>query len=374
VIRWEERRELPRGVAAVLDWLAGTSPARPLSDAEWKEALAFADRYQLKLFLPDAGPAWVREEIRRDRERNRERNRRFVQLFAEVERAAAGLPIAVLKGFANRDVFPVHSDNRVQYDLDLYCPENLREVRDALLGLGYEAIEGPFTLVRRSNWKWNGDFYDPEIPIAIDLHERLWDDAMEGFAVSGLEEFWPRRVRRSVAGMRFQALAAPDALAFSALHMLRHLLHGDARPLQVYEIATLLEARAGDDAFWAEWRDMHPAELRRLEAIGFRLAEEWFGCACGAAVREEIGALSPRIGRWFERCAGSPLTAFYKPNKDELELNLCLLESPAAKARIVGRRLFPARLPRPFSHAVARGFFHLRALVPAVSMMLRMRR
>jgi len=66
----------------------------PLPDAPWKRALEFADRYQLKLLLDVSAPDWVRAEIERDRARNRERNRRLLTLFAEVERAAAGLPFA----------------------------------------------------------------------------------------------------------------------------------------------------------------------------------------------------------------------------------------------------------------------------------------
>ena len=115
---------------------------------------------------------------------------------------------------------------------------------------------------------------------------------------------------------------------------------------------------------------MHPPELRRLQAIAFRFAAEWFGCP----LPEEAASLPAKVERWFERHAASPVTAYFQPNKDELALNLCLIESPAAKARVVARRLFPVQLPRPFSYAVARGVYHLRALAPAVSTMLRMRR
>ncbi len=197
---------------------------------------------------------------------------------------------------------------------------------------------------------------------------------MERFGAPGLESFWERRVERSVAGMKFEGLAPEDALAFGALHALRHLLHGDARPAQMYEIGGFLAARAGDDAFWEEWRRLHPERLRRIEAIVFRLAGEWFGGAVHGIVSEEIALLPARVQRWFERFAASPVTAFFAPNKDELALNLCLIEGVGAKARVAGRRLLPARWPHPFSYAVERGLFHLRALGPAVSVMLRVRR
>jgi hypothetical protein len=347
--------------------------AHALSDREWESALAFTDRFQLTLFV-EGGPAWVRERIERDRARNRDRISRILASFRELRQAAAGLGIVVLKGFAHWDLFPVNPQNRVQYDIDLYSPDDVARMRDVLLDLGYATGETEWTLALRSAWKWNGDFYDPAIPIAIDLHARLWNEQMEGFAAPGIERFWSRRQWQSRDGLRYQSLAPVDALAFSTLHMLRHLLHGDARPAQAYELAHLLDHRRHDDPFWREWRELHPPELRRLEAVGFRLAAEWFGCPMHEAARSEIDALPAAIRRWFDRCAASGITAFFKPNKDDLSLNLCLIHGAGRKARVVRRRLFPARLPKPFSYAFARGIFHLRALAPAVSTMLRMRR
>ena len=59
---------------------------------------------------------------------------------------------------------------------------------------------------------------------------------------------------------------------------LRPWPESDVEPLVAiandYEIARFLELRASDDAFWREWRDLHAPELRRLEAIAFRLAAD----------------------------------------------------------------------------------------------------
>jgi hypothetical protein len=340
-------------VAAIL------SGASPRTDQDWKEALRYTDRFQLTFALVKAGPLWVRAQVEANRVRNRQRIARIIDRFREVQQAAQGFDIAVLKGFAHWELFRREPDARVQYDLDLYCPGHVPQVRRAL-----EA------LAPLPDYQWNGDFYDASIPIEIDLHERLWDEAMEGFPAPGVEQFWARRVWTSVEGIRFQSLAPPDALAFATLHMLKHVLHGDARPAQALELALFLRQHADDERFWAEWRRLHPPELRRLQAIAFRFAAEWFGCP----VPPEAARLPSKVERWFERHAASPVTAFFQPNKDELALNLCLLESVTAKARVVARRLFPARLPQPFSYAVSRGLFHLRALAPAVTTMLRMRR
>ena len=352
MIRWHEQRALPAGVAAIL------SGASPCTNADWKDALRYTDRHQLTFALVKNGPDWVRAQVDADRARNRDRNSRIVDRFREVQAATAGVEVVVLKGFTHWDLFHLQPDDRVQYDLDIYCPGRFTAVRDALQGL-----------MPRADFRWNGDFYDAAIPIGIDLHDRLWNEAMEGFAAPGVEQFWERRVWSSVAGIRFQTLAPADALAYATLHMLKHCLHGEARPAQALELASFLRHHAHDDRFWTEWLELHPPELRRLQAIAFRFAAEWFGCP----LREEARCLSPDVERWFERHAASPVTAFFQPNKDELALNLALIDGAGAKARVVGRRLFPVQWPRPFSYAVARGWFHLRALAPALSTMFRMR-
>jgi hypothetical protein len=152
--------------------------------------------------------------------------------------------------------------------------------------------------------------------------------------------------------------------------MLKHILHGDARPAHAFEIASFLRCHPEGDAFWTDWRALHPPELRRLQSISFRFAMEWFGCP---APREAV-QLGTKVEAWFARFAASPITCFFRPNKDELALNLALIEGNLTKARVASRRLFPMQWPRPFSYAIKRAGFHLRALLPAISTMLRMRR
>jgi Uncharacterised nucleotidyltransferase len=350
VIRWQEQRALPAGVSAIL---SGSSPR---TDQEWKDALRYTDRFQLTFALVKDAPAWVRAQVESDRARNRDRNNRILALLRDVLDVAAGHEIVVLKGIAHWDLFGFRPDDRVQYDLDLYCPGQVAEVRRKLE-----------RFVPAPGFQWNGDFYDAAIPIEIDLHDRLWNEKMEGFAAPGVEQFWERRVWSEWEGVRFQTLAPPDALAHAALHMLKHTLHGEARPAHALELAMFLRHHADDQSFWREWRALHPPELQTIEAIAFRFAAEWFGCP----LPEEAERLPEKVERWFARHRASPVTAFFEPNKDELALNLCLIESPAAKARVVGRRLFPAKLPRPFSYAVARAVYHLRALIPGIGVVMK---
>ena len=87
-------------------------------------------------------------------------------------------------------------------------------------------------------------------------------------------------------------------------------------------------------------------ELRRLEAIAFRLARAWFGCALGPVAEDEVSGLPARVEEWFEAFAFSPLESEFHPNKDELWLHLALLDSARDKLAVVRRRLLP-QLPGP---------------------------
>lgn len=407
---WTDQPSIPRCVAALLEALRFSGgPARDwavFTGAEWQKALYYFDRNQLTLRLRTIGglPEPVRRRLDSNYSANAERIRRVNQAFREAADAleAAGVEFAVLKGFAHWEQFWLDAGARLQYDLDLFCPAEAPRAREALierLGLASLAPAEPFptdhlpALVRRTGWQWRGDFFDPEIPVSIELHFRLWDEATEGFPAPGVDEFPARIVRRRLGDRAFLALDPADALGYAALHLLRHLLRGDLRAANLYELAYFLHRGAGDDAFWDRWQALHGPELRRLQAICFRLAAAWFDCALSPAAQAEIDLLPASIHRWFEGCAASPAEVFFRPNKDELWLHLCLLDSFARKSAVLRRRLFPARLPGPLDsvflpeerltprvrwrkrrqyarYVAGRALFHARALLPTLSRML----
>ena len=330
-IRWEENAAIPRCVGAALASLrfCGGGPNWPVaSEEEWKAALYYCDRNQLTLLLRacDGLPAHVRGRLDRNLDDNRERVRRMKRTFHDCAGVLedAGVEFAVLKGFANWGRFTADPERRLQYDLDLFCPEP-EAARDALMArLGYEPIasaeEFPTDhlpgLIQRTGWQWREDFFDPDIPISVEPHFRFWDDATEGFSAPGVEQFWTRRVSRQLDGRAYLTLDPVDAAGYSALHMLRHLLRGDARAANLYELGYFLHGSAGDRDFWSRWRELHGRELRRLEAICFRLAAEWFGCGLSPIARAEVDGLPAPVARWFERSAAAPAEAFFRPNKD----------------------------------------------------------
>jgi predicted MFS family arabinose efflux permease len=357
---------IPRGPTAALDAFhfrnPRTSALAGLNNAEWRETLNFTDRTQLTLPLlaiaRDAMPHWVRQRADGAASRNIERLRKFEGLYRAIDGClrGAGVEYLALKGLAHCPDFGTDAVTRVQYDLDLYVPrERAIDARDAAMVLGYEPIEAMErfptdhlpTLIRKTGWEWRGDFFDPEIPIAVEIHFQFWNERLERLRAPGVEEFWERRVRREMAGVAIDSLNPVDALGFASLHLLKHVVQGSARPFHILEIARFLESQAGDDSFWSAWTGFHDPQLRRLQATMFLLAREWFGCETGPAVDEEIERLPAATRQWFDEFALSPARQIFHPAKDELWLHLSLVESRLDALAVARRRLLPLSLPGP---------------------------
>jgi MFS family permease len=357
-----------------------------LSDEEWKKALAFADRAQLTLPLGlisrDHLPDWVRCRTDKNLACNAERWQRTKITFQELAAAfeAEGLEFAVLKGFSHCPHFVDNPRRRWQSDLDLlFRQEDVLQSRDVALDLGYEPASGferhPIdhlpVMIRRTGWQWRGDYFDVEMPLSLELHFRLWDEQTERFGPEGLADFWARRQKRELDGLQYTALHPVDALANSALHLLRHLLRGDMRPSHVYELASFLHHNSEDESLWSAWVEWHPESLRRLEAISFTLAQRWFNCRMPDAASQQIERLPKKVAQWMEMYSLSPLARIFHPNKDELWLHWSLLESSADRLSLLRRRLLPQQLPprvdpasaRQYqSYLVSRARYHLGAM------------
>ena len=351
-----------------------TEPRAPhLTDAQWREALAFANRSQMTLALhADAMPAWVREVIAGNLANNGERLVRTQALYREIADClgGAGVDYVALKGLTQCPMFGAEPRTRPQYDIDLYCPrESIHAAHGALLGLGFEPLEGMErfptdhlpALVRKTGWQYRGDVFDPEMPLPIELHFQFWNGGLERIASSGVEEFWGRRTVRPLTGL--PALDAPDALAYACLHLLKHVLRGSARPFHVYEIACFLHQHADDVAFWERWQRLHPPGLRRLQAVAFRLSREWFGCPAGPV------ELPAAVRAWFHRFALSPAAVPFDSNKDELYLHFSLLSSRRDALAVARRRLLPRSLPA----AVDSAYVPDAAMTPAIQLRKRVR-
>ena len=330
-----------------------------LNDREWQETLDYCDRSRITLALREAAgaalPPQIRAYLDAKAARNAERIRRLEILYRELTArfTAGGIDFLALKGITHAALFGSETD-RVQYDIDLFAPASaVYAARDALAGLGYEAVEGVERfptdhlppMVRKTAWEWRGDYFDLDVPTPVELHYQFWDEGTERLRAPGTPEFWERRTTRSIAGIELAVLSPPDALAYAALHLLKHVLRGSVHPYHVYELAGFLESLADDEGFWTQWRAWHAPELRRLEAVAFRLAAEWFGGRLAATASDEIARLPAATQAWFEEFATSPARSAFDSNKDELWLHWTLLDARRDAWRVTRRRLLPGTLP-----------------------------
>jgi predicted MFS family arabinose efflux permease len=330
---------------------------RQLNADDWRRLLNAANDEHLTLALGlRCGPALpeaIRTRIDSDLVKNAKRFAKAQQDHEEIAAAlrASGVESVVLKGFSHWPFFTIDPRHRPQYDLDLFCPpDQVLHAKDALLRLGYEPLAGfdhvPLdhlpAMVRKTGWRWRGDYFDIDIPFAVELHLRLWDAETEHIPIHGLEAFWNRRVLTRIDRFCFPALDEPDRLAYAAMHLLRHLLRGDVRLYHAYELAHFLDQRADDGEFWKRWQSTYEDSFRAIQAISFRLASEWFACRLPAEIGEEFDRAAEPTRRWFDLFALAPVEGKARPNKNELWLHLSLIRPAAQKRSVVLRRLFPA--------------------------------
>jgi len=38
-------------------------------------------------------------------------------------------------------------------------------------------------MIRKTGWEWGGDYYDPAMPLAVEIHFRFWNESLERLAV-----------------------------------------------------------------------------------------------------------------------------------------------------------------------------------------------
>jgi len=364
----------------------GTGLIRELDDASLRNVLAFCDRAQLTLTLGyvcgDALPPWLRSRIGRNLRDYSVRFARLEESLGEIatELDRRGIDFLVLKGATHSPDFTPDPLLRAQGDIDLWCrPPFIAAARQALLDLGYRPVGTREErhlppMIREQEFQWRGDYFASDLPIAVEVHHRLWDEQMERIRIPGEQEFWNRRTTVLRNGRSLPALSLADTLAFAALHLMMHLLHGDVRLQRAWEIAGFLDRHSSDDEFWRGWRRDHPEELRRVEIVVFQLVSGWFGCRLPDVAIEEIAALPSDVRLWIERFGSSPIEALFRPQKHELWLQISLIEPLRDKCAVLVRRLFPIcaanvadGAARGSRFAGSRALHHARALAPAIA-------
>jgi len=367
--------KIPHTVTALLQALRFRNPQTvalaALQDSQWNELLSFCDLMHLTLPLgracADVLPGWVRSRIEQNLADNVQHFERVKATYSEVAQALLenAVECLVIKGFAQYPDFVEDPRLRPQSDIDLFCPrESVFQARNTLLGLGYvpdDVLErsgyqpevAPESLpsdhlpvmTRKTNWQWEGNFFDPEIPVGVELHFRFFNEHFTRLSPPGLDRFWERRVDRSLDEIRFVGLSPADNLAYVCLHLLRDLQVGAWIIKYSHELAGFLHHSANNQSFWQRWQELHNERLRGLEAVAFRLAIELFPCDLSDHATAEIERLPAPIQEWFRLFAYSPLERVFRPNKDFLWLHVAMLESRRDRLAIVRQTLLPSRVP-----------------------------
>lgn len=326
-----------------------------ITDAEWELVLRTwsAARIMTSYRLDHHNhlPQWVGQKIDRYRADTGLRFQKIKRAYAKVanELECSGIGHVVIKGFS---LFPGYTDHpalRPQGDIDLYCPpEHVHRAQQILLDLGYaptphqpgRLIDQLPTMMPTVSWAPGPNIFDPEMPIGFELHFRFWDEAFMRFRVSGLEDFWNRRITRQIDGATFAGLHPADNLGYTALNVLRDLLQGLPSLEQVHGIARFLHTQSNDEQFWDSWQGLHEPSLRRLEAICFQLATDWFGCKVSPEVQEEMDRLPPAIQVWFRERSKSGVYPRAAQAKDGAWLHVLLLDSLRDKADVLRKTIF----------------------------------
>jgi predicted MFS family arabinose efflux permease len=401
---------VPRHFTVVLEALkfrdSRPEGLRTLTDSEWNDLLSNGEFARLMIPLSQVCgkdlPHWVQSQADRNLSDNAER---FEGIKADYLAIAGALRDTeaehlVLKGFALCPDFVEHPRFRVQSDIDLFCPaESIGRARDAISSLGYEPGAGPYNsghhlppLSRKTNWKWRGNLFDPEMPVSVELHFQLSDETLVRLGPKGLEQFWDRRIEGRCDDFRFPALGLVDHFGYCALHVVRHLLDGLVPIYNVYELAGFLHRNADNEAFWSDWRLSHDHSIRSLQAICGYLARDWFDCRLPDEVQKEIHGLPAAVQTWFRSYSDSPLAAWLRPNKDALWLHVALIHSWRDRRSVLFATLLP-RIPayvatqstqnalgdgrasqlgflrsraNYFSHLMSRAAYHTRIFLPTL--------
>jgi hypothetical protein len=362
----------PRYVTALISALnfrnSELERLRVLDNSEWKQLLAFGDQMHLTIPLLQAGgehcPDWVRTRVSRNISDNTRRFLLIKNTYAALADALreAHVEYVILKGFTKSPDYVPDPRHRIQSDIDILCRrETIFRARDALYAIGYrsqhEFDDQPWDhlppLRQKTEWRWRGNAYDPEMPLSVELHHCFWDRGAVRCGPESDTPFWQRRIGKRLEEFSFPALHPIDNLGYCSLNVLRDLLRVGIVTSQVYELAWFLHHNSRNEEFWKDWSRLHDEELRRLQSVSFLLATTWFHCDLSEAAQEEVQRLPLSTRRWFELDATSPSPmGWMRPTKDAIWLHSSLMKSSADKRRVVFGRLLPQRV-LPVDAAIA---------------------
>ena len=269
---------------------------------------------------------------------------------------AAGVEYAVLKGFALIPEYCHDPVLRNSYDYDyLVRPGELRRTHDALRNAGFALKKEyehrvvyfqPALATRIAADRT--DLYSPAFPRTIEVHKTLWDSDSAKIPLDVLEDALDCRVLRRWESSSFYALAEEDHLLFEVLHAFWHILENWCRLSWLLEIASFLECRYGDSAFWDKFYTRIQSDRRLLEMTGvvFALAVGLFGGRSAELIRNLLRSeRSPSLALWVNLYGMDSALDNFSVNKFSLFLHHEFVQDHAAWRQLRRNRLFPPGRP-----------------------------
>jgi putative nucleotidyltransferase-like protein len=379
------------------------------SETQWQDAVAFADTAGLTLSLLDRLKQRgdfsklslpMQRGLARRFQDNVSRTNVIGQELIELNRMLQTRSVRYLnlKGQALCPDFVARREYRLQYDHDfLIRSEDLQRAYALFFDLGYSPLPSSRrlavghlpTLVRKSGWKWQGNLFDPEIPLAVELHFQLWDPKFDKIPIRALDDVWENSISIPFLSFSIPVLSREHTLLYCVLHAFRHLLRNDLRLSHLYEIGYFLHNHSGQRDFWERFlRSIaYCSKSCRAAALIFELACRVFHAQVGTAVSQfVIEHLSPATAAWIEEYGVRESIYCYRRSKSAIFLHLDFVEGVVAKSTVTARKLIPRHPPlssfgihtpedgqdRKFrsrkllsdsSHFVQRILFHAQALV-----------
>ncbi len=351
--------QVPHEVRALLRALRLREPdiadLEALDDSSWIKLLSFTDAANLTLPLAQLTkarlPSWVEKRLQTNLADNALRFESITKTYREVAEAlrSADIEYIVIKGFTQAPDYVTSPRLRAQSDIDLVClPNQIKAAQVALETIGYYSSQAKTdprsdhvpSLIRRGQWTWKGNMFDPEMPLGIELHFCLWNEKATLFSAP-VDDFWDRRVSRTMEDLTFLTLHPVDHLGYLALHILRNILRGEWVIHLVRELAVFLHMHSDDDSFWADWARMHDPGLRSLEAIAFYYAQDWFGCILHPQAESAILSLRPMQQHLLRQTSVTGLENMFRQNKDSIWLHMTLLNSTRDRYLAMRRAFLP---------------------------------
>jgi hypothetical protein len=307
----------------------------------------------------DILPIPVRDRFEKNLNNNRTRVNLLEQEFTRINQQleTAGIPYLNLKGLLLCPRFVERLEERVQYDFDLLVDQaSLLPAYARLQELGYtpahsnqrQKADHLPPLIKKTGWRWRGDFFDPEIPPGIEVHYQLWEPEFERIPISLFEDLWKKRSLHEYKGLKVPSLPLNHELLYLTLHCCRHLLRSDLRLSHLYEVAYFIHYNSQNREFWKEflaWLEDCP-NSPRMVATGFALAVEVFEPSIGTSLHSWIQAhLPPGAKRWIRIWGYQDVIHGYRENKNVVFLHLSLLDRGVDQWGILRQRLLPRQLP-----------------------------